>query len=33
MEGVNSASLEPPEPIIDRNCPLHGIDPDVARED
>jgi len=20
----DSASLEPPEPIIDRNCPLHG---------
>lgn len=25
--------MEPPEVMRDRNCPLHGIDPDRARED
>ena len=24
MESVNSASIDPPEPIIRRDCPLHG---------
>ncbi len=24
MESVNSASIDPPEPIIERGCPLHG---------
>jgi len=25
--------IDPPEVKIDRNCSLHGIDPDRARED
>ena len=30
---VNSASIEPPDgPILDRNCPVHGEDPDAARD-
>ena len=30
METVNSASIDPPEPIIDPWCPLHGgKDPDT----
>ena len=28
MESVNSASIDPPEPIIDKYCPLHGYAPD-----
>lgn len=37
MEPVNSASLDPPEPIVDRGCPVHGkyrpggVDPDDER--
>lgn len=32
MESVNSASIDPPEPITDKDCPLHGWapDPDAA---
>lgn len=35
MSPVNSASIDPPEPIVDRNCPLHGSyrDPDAEREE
>ena len=32
---ASSAALEPPEPILDRYCPLHGDggpDPDAARD-
>lgn len=30
METVNSASIDPPEPIIDPWCPVHGgRDPDL----
>lgn len=30
---VNSASIEPPDgPILDRNCPVHGENPDDARD-
>jgi hypothetical protein len=32
MSSVNSASIDPPEPILDRWCPLHGKDPDAERE-
>lgn len=36
MESVHSASIDPPEPVTDRNCPLHGNlaarDPDYARD-
>jgi hypothetical protein len=28
MESVNSASIDPPEPIINEWCPVHGRDPD-----
>ncbi len=27
---AHSTSIEPPEPRISRDCPLHGADPDVA---
>lgn len=33
---VSSAALEPPEPILDRYCPVHGDggpDPDAALEE
>lgn len=35
MESVHSASIDPPEPIADKNCPLHGWapDPDDALEE
>lgn len=34
MESVNSASIDPPEPIIDRYCPVHaGYDPDRALQE
>jgi hypothetical protein len=35
MSPVNSATIDPPEPIIDRSCPLHGSerDPDDARDE
>ena len=33
MESVNSASIDPPEPIVNPWCPLHGgRDPDAERE-
>lgn len=34
MESSHSASIDPPEPIVDRECPLHGdgFDPDAARD-
>jgi hypothetical protein len=34
METVHSAMIDPPEPVVDRNCPLHGSapDPDDARD-
>lgn len=34
MSSVNSASIDPPEPVINRYCPLHGCepDPDDARD-
>lgn len=34
MESVHSASIDPPEPIADKHCPLHGWapDPDDARD-
>jgi hypothetical protein len=34
MQTVNTATIDPPEPIISRNCPLHGNapDPDYALE-
>ena len=33
MESVNSASIDPPEPIINKWCPLHGgLDPDAEYE-
>ena len=32
MSSVNSASIDPPEPIIDQWCPLHGRDPDYEME-
>lgn len=33
METVNSASIDPPEPIVDPWCPLHGWrDPDHERD-
>lgn len=30
---VRPTDMEPPEPRPNRNCPVHGIDPDRARED
>lgn len=36
METSHAHSIDPPEPIIDRHCPLHGAgerDPDDAREE
>jgi hypothetical protein len=34
MSPVNSASIDPPEPIIDGWCPLHGgRDPDAERDE
>jgi len=35
METIHSHSIDPPEPIIDRHCPLHGKgerDPDYERD-
>jgi len=36
MSSVNSASIDPPHEVIDKNCPLHGNaaarDPDAAYE-
>lgn len=36
MESVHSASIDPPEPVVNLNCPLHGNaaarDPDYARD-
>jgi hypothetical protein len=33
MQSVNSASVDPPEPIVDGWCPLHGgRDPDAERD-
>lgn len=34
MSSVNTATIDPPEPVIDRHCPLHGSrrDPDDARQ-
>lgn len=34
MSSVSSASIDPPEPMQDRNCPHHGWapDPDDARD-
>jgi hypothetical protein len=34
METVNSASIDLPEPVTNRSCPLHGCepDPDDARD-
>ena len=30
---VNSASIEPPDgPVLNRQCPVHGEDPDAARD-
>ncbi len=31
---VNSATIDPPHEVIDKNCPLHGLapDPDDERE-
>lgn len=25
---AHSAMIDPPEPVLDRNCPIHGRDPD-----
>ena len=37
MSSVNTATIDPPEPVINRNCPLHGDmaarDPDRARDE
>jgi len=30
---VHPADVDPPEPVIDHWCPLHGRDPDAAYED
>ena len=30
---VRPTDIDPPEVRRDRNCPIHGIDPDRARED
>jgi len=27
---VHSTDIDPPEPKLNRNCPVHGIDPDEA---
>lgn len=32
LESVNSASIDPPEPILDPWCPAHGKDPDTEYE-
>lgn len=34
MSSVNSATIDPPEPILDRECPVHGSprDPDAEYE-
>jgi hypothetical protein len=33
MESVSSASIDPPEPIVDGWCPVHGgRDPDAERD-
>jgi hypothetical protein len=32
MESVNSASIDPPEVVIDKYCPLHGRAPDPDDE-
>jgi hypothetical protein len=29
---INSASLEPPHEIIEKWCPVHGLDPDEEME-
>jgi hypothetical protein len=28
MSSVNSATIDPPEPVINKHCPLHGWAPD-----
>jgi hypothetical protein len=38
MSSVNSATIDPPEPVVSINCPLHGkyrpggVDPDNERD-
>lgn len=32
MSSVNTATIDPPEPILDKWCPLHGKDPDRELE-
>jgi hypothetical protein len=32
MSSINSASIDPPEPIINKWCPVHGRNPDEAYE-
>jgi hypothetical protein len=32
MSSVNSATIDPPEPVIDKYCPLHGWAPDPDDE-
>ena len=32
METVHSVSIDPPEPILDPWCPVHGKDPDAEYE-
>jgi hypothetical protein len=33
MSVVHSIDIDPPEPIIDKWCPVHGRDPDQAYEE
>lgn len=32
LSSVNSASIDPPEPVMDEWCPVHGRDPDYEME-
>jgi hypothetical protein len=32
MSSVNSASIDPPHEVLDKNCPLHGWAPDPDAE-
>jgi hypothetical protein len=33
MSPVHSTDIDPPEPIVDRWCPVHGRNPDHAYEE
>jgi hypothetical protein len=33
MSIVHSTDIDPPEPVLDKWCPVHGRDPDLAYEE